>query len=130
MNNLTTRKIVLGMLMALVLAFSVLGTPADAVTLTHVSDRVQSNIENSTFEITFSVGLKSDTTAIKNDQGKLIDDGTVGSTVAFAATAAVRIDSKGYLVTVINGKDYRLTTISADANDLGAASTTPDRLRR
>ena len=34
MNNLTTRKIVLGMLMALVLAFSVQGT-ADAQTFGH-----------------------------------------------------------------------------------------------
>ena len=99
MNNLTTRKIVLGMLMALVLTFSVQGI-ADALTLTHVSDRVQSNLEDSEFEIKFSVGLKSDTTQIKNDDGKLVNDG-----------GTQRIDSQGYLVTVIDGKDYRNTTI-------------------
>ena len=99
MNNLTTRKIVLGMLMALVLTFSVQGT-ADALIPTPVSDKVQSNLEDSEFEISFSVGLKSDTTQIKNDDGKLInDDGTQ------------RIDSQGYEVTVIDGKDYRNTRL-------------------
>ena len=39
MNNLTTRKIVLGMLMALVLAFSVQGI-ADAVEITVKSQRI------------------------------------------------------------------------------------------
>ena len=108
MNNLTTRKIVLGMLMALVLTFSVQGI-ADALTLTHVSDRVQSNLEDSEFEIKFSVGLKSDTTQIKNDDGKLVNDG-----------GTQRIDSQGYLVTVIDGKDYRNTTIT------NASSSTDD----
>ena len=108
MNNLTTRKIVLGMLMVLVLAFSVQGI-ADALTLTHVSDRVQSNLEDSEFEIKFSVGLKSDTTQIKNDDGKLVNDG-----------GTQRIDSQGYLVTVIDGKDYRNTTIT------NASSSTDD----
>ena len=59
MNNLTTRKIVLGMLMALVLTFSVQGI-ADALTFTPVPDKVQTLPEDSEFEITFSVGLKSD----------------------------------------------------------------------
>ena len=62
MNNLTTRKIVLGMLMALVLAFSVQGI-ADALTLTPVSDKVQSKLEGSKFEMSFSVGLNSNATA-------------------------------------------------------------------
>ena len=54
MTNLTTRNIVFGILMAFVLAFGVQGM-ADALTLTRTSDRVQSNIENSEFEITFSL---------------------------------------------------------------------------
>ena len=118
MNNLTTRKIVLGMLMALVLTFSVQGI-ADALTLTHVSDRVQSNLEDSEFEIKFSVGLKSDTTQIKNDDGKLVNDG-----------GTQRIDSQGYLVTVIDGKDYRntkITNASSSTDDLVPPTpNTPD----
>ena len=60
MNNLTTRKIVLGLLMALVLAFSVQGI-ADALTLTEVSDKVQSKRLGESFEITFSAGLTRST---------------------------------------------------------------------
>ena len=58
MNNLTTRRIVLGMLMTLVLAFSVQGI-ADALTLSATSDVVQSkrNVEGVDFDIQFSVGL-------------------------------------------------------------------------
>ena len=58
MNNLTTRKIVLGTLMALVLAFSVQGT-ADALALSAISDTVQSKrgITGVDFEIQFSVAL-------------------------------------------------------------------------
>ena len=58
MNNLTTRKIVLGMLMALVLAFSVQGI-ADALSLSATSDTVQSKrgVTGVDFEVEFSVGL-------------------------------------------------------------------------
>ena len=54
MNNLTTRKIVLGMLMALVLAFSVQGI-ADALTLTKSSGDLVTVSRNQTFTIKFSI---------------------------------------------------------------------------
>ena len=77
MNNLTTRKIVLGMLMALVLTFSVQGI-ADAadLPLSKTSGDLQTKSEGETFEISFSVGIRSNTTAIKNSDRKLIDDDT------------------------------------------------------
>ena len=57
MNNLTTRKIVLGMLMALVLALGVQGI-ADAVTLAEGTGDLQDiTVESQTFTITFTVGL-------------------------------------------------------------------------
>ena len=99
MSNLTTRKIVLGLLMVLVLAFSVQGI-ADALTLTPVSDIVQSKREGSTFEVTFSVGLTSPTIAT-NSAGKRVSDPNTG---------AVRIDSSGYAVTDIGSKEYRNST--------------------
>ena len=46
---------------------------ADALTLTRVSDRVQSKLEDSTFEITFRVGLKSPAIA-RNSAGQRITD--------------------------------------------------------
>ena len=57
MNILTTRKIALGLLIAFVLAFSVQDT-AEALTLTQTSQKVQSGLVNSEFEIQFSIGLK------------------------------------------------------------------------
>ena len=61
MNNLTTRKIVLGMLMALVLAFSVQGI-ADALTFsTSRSGDLETKAPNETFTIRFSVSLKGNT---------------------------------------------------------------------
>ena len=59
MNNLTTRKIVLGLLMALVLAFGVQGI-ADALTFgTSRSGDLQTVDEEDKFTIRFSVNLKS-----------------------------------------------------------------------
>ena len=59
MNNLTTRKIVLGLLMALVLAFSVQGT-ADALTFsTSRTGDLQTVREDREFRIRFSVSLRS-----------------------------------------------------------------------
>ena len=106
-NQLFTKNSLLGLLIALVLAFSVQGV-CEALTLTASSDTIMVKERNDpAFEISFSVGLKSDTTAIKDDDGKLIKD---GSTDGGAADA--RIDSQGYLVTPINGRDYRTTTIT------------------
>ena len=121
MNNLTTRKIVFGMLMALVLAFSVQGI-ADAadLPLSKTSGDLQTKSEDETFKITFSVGIRSNTTPIRNSDRELIDDGTSSLTTPNTATASTtppgtRIDNNGYLIAEINGKDYRLTApINAD----------------
>ena len=101
MNNLTTRKIVLGMLMVLVLTFSVQGI-ADALTLNEVSNIVQSKrmTPGLFFEITFSTGLTKPTIA-ENSNGQRVSDAIDGS--------AVLIDSDGYTVTYLpNGKAYRI----------------------
>ena len=87
MNNLTTRKIVLGMLMTLVLAFSVQGT-ADALEFRDHSSTdgdLKTVFPDGEFKIKFSVSLKSNT-SIKDTTGNLIDeDGN-------------RIDSSGYFI--------------------------------
>ena len=105
MANLTTRKIVLGMLMTLVLAFGVQGI-ADALTFgTSRSGDLQTVVVNNEFTISFSVSLGSNTTRITDPNGELIKDNT---TTGGAANA--RIDSSGYLVTEINDRDYRNIT--------------------
>ena len=59
MNTLTTRKIVLGMLMALVLVFSVQGT-ADAITrFTRGSGDLQLYAPGQNFTVSFSVGVQT-----------------------------------------------------------------------
>ena len=105
MNNSTTRKIVLGMLLALVLAFSVQGT-ADALKFgTSRTGDLQTALPNQQggFKIKFSVTLGSNTTKITDTDGNLIKDGTTPN-------ADARIDSSGYLVMEINGRDYRMIT--------------------
>ena len=88
MKDLMTRKIVLGLLMMLVLAFSVQGI-ADAITKftksTSTDYQVRSIKER--FTITFSISTQT-SADIKNDQGRLVtEDGTT------------TIDSSGYPVT-------------------------------
>ena len=132
MNNLTTRKIVFGMLMALVLAFSVQGI-ADAadLPLSKTSGDLQTKSEDETFKITFSVGIRSNTTPIRNSDRELIDDGTSSLTTPNTATPSTtplgtRIDSNGYLIAEIDGKDYRLTApINADTSGLGEIPPSP-----
>ena len=99
MSNLTTRKIVLGLLMVLVLAFSVQGI-ADALTFgTSRSGDFNVVLPNQDFTISFQVTPGSDTTPITS-AGKLVSDD--GST---------RIDSAGYQVSVAsNNREYRLST--------------------
>ena len=105
MNNLTTRKIVLGLLMALVLAFSVQGI-AEALTFsTSRSGDLETKAPNETFTIRFSVSLKGNT-AIRI-AGDLVKDST-----ADGGAANARIDSSGYLVVEIDDKEYR--TIETD----------------
>ncbi len=69
MNNLTTRKIVLGLLMTLVLAFSVQGT-ADALTLTRrTSDDLKTLRRGDQFTINFNV---SDLTATSSAADEIL----------------------------------------------------------
>ena len=104
MNNLTTRKIVLGMLMALVLALGVQGT-ADALKFgTSRTGDLQTALPNQLngFKIRFSVTLGGNTTRITDANGNLIKDSTTTG-----GEANARIDSSGYLVVEIDDKDYR-----------------------
>ena len=132
MNNLTTRKIVFGMLMVLVLAFSVQGIAEAAdLPLSKTSGDLQTKSEGETFKITFSVGIRSNTTAIRNSDRKLIDDNTTilitpGSATLSTTPPGTRIDNNGYLIAEINSKDYRLTTpINADPSGLGEIPPSP-----
>ena len=110
MNSLTTRKIVLGLLMALVLAFSVQGT-ADALTLSKTLGDFKTKPAGSSFEITFDVRLDSNSTRIYNSNGQQIDE------------YDNEIDSSGYLIAYIGGRARRLISSGAlsDANSLSAA---------
>ena len=109
MNILTTRKIVLGMLLALVLAFSVQGI-ADALTFSRPSNSgdLQTVFVGRDFTISFSVSLGSNTTPIRNIDGKLVSDD--GNT---------RINSSGYKVVDIGTSEYR---VSAAARSLIATA--------
>ena len=113
MNNLTTRKIVLGMLATLVLAFSVQGT-ADALKFSRSSNSgdLQTALPNQPngFKIRFSVPPGGDTTAIKDLNDKLIKDvRTIGG------ANSARIDSSGYLIFVAsNNQEYRLSAAAGD----------------
>ena len=112
MSNLTTRKIVLGMLMALVLAFSVQGI-ADALTLEKTSGDFQTKPAGSTFEITFSVRLDSNSTRIYNSNGRQTDE--YGN----------EIDSSGYLIAYIRGNARRFISGGnlTDANTVNVEIT-------
>ena len=123
MNNLTTRKIVLGMLMTLVLAFSVQGV-ADALTLTETSPVVQSKRLGTTFEISFTVGLTGATTAYddQSPRRRVTDHNTFPATwppTDYAAPTddgtATRIDSSGYQVRYIGSTAYRFTAAQAES---------------
>ena len=130
MSNLTTQKIVLGLLMALVLTFSVQGI-ADAadLPLSKTSGDLQTESEGETFEISFSVGIRSNTTAIRNSDRELIDDGTINTpndATSSTNPSGIRIDNSGYVIKEIDGKDYRLTApINADTSGLGPIPPSP-----
>ena len=87
MNNLTTRKIVLGMLMTLVLAFSVQGT-ADAITKFTKSTSTDYQVRsiNEPFTITFSISTQR-SADIKDNQDRLVTENGETQT---------HIDSDGY----------------------------------
>ena len=91
----------------LVLAFSVQGI-ADALTFgaTRTGD-LQTVVVNNEFTISFSVTLGGNTTAIRDANGKLIKDSS-----SDGGAGDARIDSSGYLVAEVNGREYR--TIATD----------------
>ena len=106
MNNLSTRKIVLGMLMTLVLAFSMQST-ADALTLSATSDTTQIKQPNDApFEIQFSTGVGSGSGTIA------YNDETPRRRVThhndLTSIASEKIDTQGYVVTHIGSTEYRL----------------------
>ena len=104
MNNLTTRKIVLGLLMTLVLAFSVQGI-ADALTLTVTSGETQSARMGSTFEMSFTVGLTGDTVAYHS---------TFTSRRVNADVPDQYIDSSGYEVAYTGTSSTNYRTLDGD----------------
>ena len=107
MNNLTTRKIVLGMLMTLVLAFGVEGV-AEAITLLKpVSEIDQSKRLGQKFEITFTATLQSNAIAYNTARKRVSDHNDLGTISA----ATGRIDSSGYRVyEATNSREYRHST--------------------
>ena len=83
MSNLTTRKIVLGMLMVLVLAFSVQGT-ADAISrFTRGSGDLQLHAPGDDFTISFRVGVQSP--SIKAGFKRVPSKNTEGAVVTIGA---------------------------------------------
>ena len=102
-----SQNLFIGVLMGLVIVLGVQES-ADALTFgtTRRGDLATKGIGED-FTITFSVTLGGNTTAIRDTSGKLIKDST---TTGGAADA--RIDSAGYLVVEIDGREYR--TIETD----------------
>ncbi len=123
-----TRKGYIGLLMAFVLALGVQGVAeAEHLPLRKTSGDLQTkSATDGPFEISFTVGTRSNTTPIRNSDNKLIDDGTTGE--------ARRIDAQGYLVTSKNGVDRRNTettaTISALQDRAPTSHASPIRAKR
>ena len=124
MKNLMTRKLVFGMLMTLVLAFSVTGTGiADPLRLTSRSDTIQEKRPNDApFEIQFSVQPNGNIIAYNDEspRRRVTDGNTLGAEAnavrAPDTTDAIRIDSSGYQVRTVSGTERRLLP-SATNND-------------
>ena len=114
MNNLTTRKIVLGVLMALVLAFSVQGI-AEALTLTPKSPLEQSGRKGTPFEITVSIGKKTAVNAYVPPNGRYTKVTTTELGKAEEATGTPLTRDDTY-----NGKPERIME-----QDFENASATP-----
>ena len=104
MNNLTTRKIVLGLLMALVLAFSVQGI-ADALTFKESrTGDLQTLLPNDKFTIKFSVNLESPDDIFNTETPKQ----------QTAENLTILINSSGYAVEYIDGKKYRVSDAATE----------------
>ena len=109
MNNLTTRKIVLGMLMTLVLAFG-MQSVVQAVTVTidtNIPDSLtgSSTVEiqaGQSFEVTFAVTLNS-RDRIQHPRGGSADQAVTSTSILNEN----RVDSSGYEAHRIGSTDYR-----------------------
>ena len=105
MNTLTTRKIVFGMLMALVLAFSVQGI-ADALTFsTSRSGDLETKAPNQEFTVRFTPSPKGNTPIM--DAGERITQpwsNAPSGQVEAATGTQYYIDSSGYLLHAEDGK--------------------------
>ena len=111
MKNLTRHRLVLGVLMAFVLTFGVQGV-TEALTLTRVSDRVQSKRPGEKFEITFRAALKSPARAYNTATPRRL----VNSGVADSPEGTNTIDAQGYVVTyATSGVAYRNTGTASTA---------------
>ena len=126
MNNLTTRKIVLGMLMVLVLAFSVQGT-ADAITKITTSTSTDHQVVSigQEFRITFSVGVTG--SRLKANHKTIPSRNTDGNTVTVDRTATpyyVEDGTPGYQSedgltrAAAHNYDEEAISISSDLNTL------------
>ena len=111
MNNLTTRKIVLGMLMALVLMFSVQGIADAQITITRTAGDLQLKAPGDTFTLSFNVAgvLDSDSNGVF-DANQSILLGVVN----------------GITVTKIDNVDATDTTLNTGSTP---PSTAPNALR-
>jgi hypothetical protein len=104
MKNLTTRKIVLGLLMSLVLAFSGQGI-ADALTLNATSDTTQEKQPNDVpFELKFSAGLTSPIDINDYNQNSRHTKASVAD-IAYAAGTSTR-DRVAATATIIIDASY------------------------
>ena len=104
MSNLTTRKIVLGMLMVLVLAFSVQGI-ADALSFRESrTGDLQTIVTTNEFTVSLTVVPGSNTTRITNNDGDLVSDNDT------------RINSSGYPIVEIAGRVYRTSSAANSVN--------------
>ena len=107
MNNLTTRKIVLGLLMALVLAFSVQGT-ADAITkFTRGAGDLQLHAPGDDFTVSFRAGVQSP--SIKAGFKRVPTKNTEGAVVTIGA------DTPYYEDTGVTGYQNETQVSYADA---------------
>ena len=120
MNNLTTRKIVLGLLMGLVLVFSVQGI-ADALTFgTSRSGDLQTIVNENEFTISFSVSSKSNTHITHTDDERITqpwttDDGAPSGISALTIGGNVYyIDSDGYVLNERGGNRVNTAGVAID----------------
>ena len=115
-----SRNVWIGVLMAVVLALGVQGT-ADALTITQTSSPTVSGPKGTTFDLTFTVGLKGNTIAYHRDFPRRRVNANHANPDDPATATFQYIDSSGYPVTYIEPTDtsYRNTTGSPVSDPTG-----------